>query len=186
MHSESDLYTRPPITTSHRRTEDDIVCRPQLPRGAEPAFCISPSSVRKSIWYWLPRNTDTLLSLWVSFSHSTHPTRASPYTKFPEFPRLACHSHSHPPVCIYMPFSIPPCGHLKLPMLRSWKHLYIYSISARFFPSSQCYASFIRGTGWPIFSVWPRAAIVHRCSTPSCSLSHWPQAAAVGVAALLN
>lgn len=168
VHCECDLYTPPPpITTSHKRTEADIVCQPQLLWGRQ-SFCISPSSVRKRIWYCFPQ-TLTHSCSWVFFTHSTHPTHAFTHTKYPAFPQLACPSHFHPPSCIYPAHALfyPSLWSSKLPMLRIWRHLYIYSIST-LLPPRQCYASFICEAGWPIFSVWPHAAIVHRCSALSC------------------
>lgn len=166
-HCECDLYTCPPITTSHWRTEAHIVCLMQLLRGRQ-SFCISPSSVRKRIWYWFPQTLTNSCS-WVSFTHSTYPTHV------PHYISSISPSLHVPPTFIlppaytqHMPFSIPPCGHLNCPC---WG---VGSISI-FTPSPpcfhlgrQCYASFICRAGWPIFSVWPHAAIVHRCSILSC------------------
>lgn len=128
----------------------------------------------------VPTDTDTLLFLWVSFTRSTYPTHASPNT---EFPRLACHSHSRSVPCT-CPFLSPPCGHLNCPCWGVGSISIFTPSPPHFHPSSQRYASFICGAGWPIFSVWPHAAIVHRRSVLLLSL--WPQAAAVGVAARLN
>lgn len=75
-------------------------------------------------------NTDTLLFLWVSFTHSsTYPTQASPRTKF-SWMSPACMPHPLS-FCIYPAHALfyPSLWSSKLPMLRSWKHLYIYSIS---------------------------------------------------------
>lgn len=136
----------------------------------------------------VPTNTDTLLFLWVSFTHSTYPTHASSYTKFPAFPSLACHSHSHPPFCIYPAHALfyPSLWSSKLPMLRSWKHLYIYSIST-LLPPRQPVLCIFHLWGWMTY-ILSRAPCSH--SSPLLNsillLSYWPQAAAVGVAARLN
>lgn len=172
MCTASAIFTLgPPVATSRRRTEEDIVRPPQLLRGGEPAFSVSPSSVRKSIWYWLPQTLTHSCSCESPFTHNTYPTHAIPYATFPAFPRacmplpLSSSLFAH---TLHMPFSIPPCGHLDCPC-RGVGSISIFTPSPpRFHPSSQRYASFIFGAGWPIFSVWPHAAIVQRCSTLSC------------------
>lgn len=180
-HCECDLYTRHPITTSHWRTEAHIVRQPQLLWGRQ-SFCISPSSVRKRIWYWFPQ-TLTHSCSWVPH-HIPHPCS----TSHPPFPQLACPSHSHPPSYIYPAHALfyPSLWSSKLPMLRSWKHLYIYSIST-LLPPRQAVLCIFHLQGWMtyILSLAP-------CSNSSpllhsvLLLLHWPQAVAVGVAARLN
>lgn len=163
-----------------------------VPAAAAPrsgaCFLYFPFISKKEHLILAPTNTDTLLSLWVSFSHSTHPTRASPHTKFPEFPRLACHSHSHPPVCIY------PAHALFYPSLWSSKtaraeelEASLYLLHLRPFLPQQ-----------PVLCIFhPRGWVTYILSLAPCShsspllhsillLSHWPQAAALGVAAGLN
>lgn len=72
------------------------------------------------------------------------------------------------PIPCTCPFSFPPCGHLKC-LCWAFGSISIFTPSPPcFHPGSQCYASFILGAEWPIFSVWPRAAIVHHRSTLSC------------------
>lgn len=93
-----------------------------------------------------------------------------PTLNFLHFPSL----HATPTLILpsaytlHMPFSIPPCGHLNCPCWGVGSISIFTPSPPSFHPSSQCYASFICGAGWPIFSVWPHAAIVHRCSTLSC------------------
>lgn len=116
----------------------------------------------------VPTNTDTLLFLSLfQPQHIPHPCPALNILHF-----LSLHVPPTlilpPTYTLHMPFSIPPCGHLNCPC---WG---VGSISI-FTPSPpcfhlgrQCHASFICRAGWPIFSVWPHAAIVHRCSALSC------------------
>lgn len=181
MHSECDLYS-PPITTSHRRTEDDIVRRSQLLWGGEPTFCISPSSVRKSIWYWFPQ---TLTHSCSCESHS--PTAHTPPMHLPTLNFLNFRSMHATPTHIlrsaytlHMPFSIPPCGHLNCPCWRVGS-ISIFTPSPPYFqPSSQCYASFICRAGWPIFLVWPPCCHSSPLLHSILLLLHWPQAAGCG------
>jgi len=172
MYTESEIFTlAPPIGTSHRPTEDDIVCQPQLLRERETPFWISPSSVRKSIWYWFPQalpHSCYCESLYPQ--HIPHPW-LSLEIHFLNFPSL----HATPTLILqsaytlHMPFPFPPCGHLNCPC-RGVGSISIFTPSpTHFHPSSQCYASFICEAGWPIFSVWPHAAIVHRCPALSCT-----------------
>ena len=144
MHHERYLYTRPPpITTSHRRTQDDIVCQPQLHQGREPAFfscflCMG----KKEYLTAAVTNSDTL-----AYRHSSRTTHASPSNKFLEFPPPARHSHSHPfTYLLHMPFSISPCGHLNCPCCGVGRSSIFTPSPPQFHPSSQCYASFICGT----------------------------------------
>lgn len=71
---------------------------------------------------------------------------------------------------LHMPFSIPPCGHLNCPCWGVGSISIFTPSPPRFHSGSQRYASFIFRARWPIFWVWPHAAIVHRCSTLSCCL----------------
>lgn len=136
MHSECDLDTRPLITTSHRRTEEDIVCQPQLLWGGEPTF--SPSSVKNSLWYWFPQTLTHSCSC-ESHSPATHtPPMRLPTLNFLNFRSL----HATPTPILHSAYPAhalfyPSLWSSKLPVLRSWKHLYIYSISTLLPPQQQ-------------------------------------------------
>lgn len=182
VHCECDLYACPSITTSHKRTEDDIVCKPQLHQGRLLAFCISPSSVRTRSRYYFPQTLNALRFLWISFTHSTYPTHASPYTKSPIFSSSILPSSN----TLHMPFFFPSLWSSKMPMLSIWKHLYIYSIST-LLPPRQSVLCVFHPRGWMTYIL--SLAPCSHSSPPLYSvllISHWPRAAAVGVAARLN
>lgn len=111
-----------------------------------------------------------------AFSESLLPTAHTPPMPLPTLNLL----YSHPPSSLLpipctCPFSFPPCGHLKC-LCWAFGSISIFTPSPPcFHPGSQCYASFILGAEWPIFSVWPRAAIVHHRSTLSCCSRTGPE-----------
>lgn len=98
-------------------------------------FCISPLSVRKSSWYWFPQTLTHSLLLRATECSSG----ASPITKFAEFPSGSRATPTRP--WCTCPLLSPPCGHPKLPMPRSRKHLYIYSLSLPFLAASAMHLS---------------------------------------------
>lgn len=109
VHYECYLYTGPPIATSHRQTEDDTVCQPQLHQEKGPAFCIS----KKEHLILVLTNTDTPLFLQVSA------TARAPPTPVPlNFLIFLC-LHATPSSSLCIPpahaLSSPPSGHPNCP-----------------------------------------------------------------------
>lgn len=189
MHCECDLYTRP--SGRHQpQANRGRYCAPAAaaPRRGACFFCF-PFISKKEHLILVTTNTDTLLFLRVSIhpQHIPHPCHSLRY--------ISCISpglHATPtlilPFCTYPAHALfyPSLWSSRLPMPRSWKHLYIYSISTPLPPQQPALCIFhLRGWMTYILSLAPcshSSALLHSILL----LSHWPQAAAVGVAARPN
>lgn len=141
--------------------------------GREACFLYFHFSSKKKNLILVSTNTETLLFPMLNFLH---------------FPNLHATPTPIIPLCIYPAHALfyPSLWSSTLPMLRSWNRLYIYSISTPL-PPWQAVLCIFHLWGWMtyILSLAP-------CSHSSpllryvLMLSHWPQAAVVGVAARLN